>query len=69
MPRAASRLDCRSLSERIGLPIDVRLTDADTRDLRRAARELARGGVGYYAKSDFVHLDTALVVTWKRLFR
>ena len=47
-----------------GRAIDVRLTDADTRDLRRAARELARGGVGYYAKSDFVHLDTGRVRWW-----
>ncbi len=47
-----------------GEAIDVRLTDADTRDLRRAARELARGGVGYYAKSDFVHLDTSRVRWW-----
>ncbi len=47
-----------------GRAIDVRLTDADTRDLRRAARELARSGVGYYAKSDFVHLDTGRVRWW-----
>ena len=47
-----------------GKAIDVRLTDADTRDLGRAARELARGGVGYYAKSDFVHLDTGRVRWW-----
>jgi uncharacterized protein YcbK (DUF882 family) len=47
-----------------GRAIDVRLTDADTRDLRRAARELARGGVGYYSRSNFVHLDTGRVRWW-----
>lgn len=47
-----------------GRAIDVRLTDVDTRTLRRAAREIARGGVGYYAKSDFVHLDTGRVRWW-----
>ena len=47
-----------------GRAIDVRLTGVDTRTLRRAARELARGGVGYYAKSDFVHLDTGRVRWW-----
>ena len=47
-----------------GRAIDVRLTGVNTRELRRAARELARGGVGYYAKSDFVHLDTGRVRWW-----
>lgn len=28
------------------------------------ALELARGGVGYYPKSDFVHLDTGRVRRW-----
>ena len=28
------------------------------------ALALQRGGVGYYAKSDFVHLDTGRVRTW-----
>jgi uncharacterized protein YcbK (DUF882 family) len=47
-----------------GRAIDVRLTDVVTRTILRAARELARGGVGYYAKSDFVHLDTGRVRWW-----
>lgn len=47
-----------------GKAIDVRLTDAATRDLRQVALDLARGGVGYYAKSDFVHLDTGRVRWW-----
>jgi len=48
----------------LGKAIDVRLTDVDTRDLRRAGLDLARGGVGYYSKSDFVHLDTGRVRHW-----
>jgi uncharacterized protein YcbK (DUF882 family) len=47
-----------------GKAVDVRLTDSDTRDLRRAAKELARGGVGYYSRSNFVHLDTGRVRWW-----
>lgn len=47
-----------------GKAIDVRLTDADTRNLRQVGLELARGGVGYYSKSDFVHLDTGRVRRW-----
>lgn len=47
-----------------GKAIDLRVTDIDTRDLRDAAIELKRGGVGYYAASDFVHMDVGRVRTW-----
>ena len=40
-----------------GKAIDVRLADTRTRHLRDVARELGAGGVGYYASSNFVHLD------------
>lgn len=48
----------------VGRAIDVRLTDVATADLRKTGLELARGGVGYYPKSDFVHLDTGRVRSW-----
>lgn len=48
----------------LGDAIDVRLTDVPTRHMRRAAVSLRLGGVGYYPKSDFVHLDTGRVRTW-----
>jgi uncharacterized protein YcbK (DUF882 family) len=44
--------------------IDVRLTGIRTNHLRRAALDLGRGGVGYYQKSDFIHLDTGVVRYW-----
>ena len=47
-----------------GLAIDVRLTGVDTEKLRDAALDLARGGVGYYRDSNFVHLDTGRVRRW-----
>ena len=47
-----------------GQAIDVRLTGAQTSNLRRAAIAIRRGGVGYYPGSDFVHLDTGRVRTW-----
>jgi uncharacterized protein YcbK (DUF882 family) len=47
-----------------GRAIDVRLTGIETKSLRDAAVALRRGGVGYYAKSDFVHLDTGRFRTW-----
>jgi uncharacterized protein YcbK (DUF882 family) len=47
-----------------GMAIDVRLSGVRTAALRDAALELGRGGVGYYADSDFVHLDTGRVRRW-----
>ncbi len=47
-----------------GQAIDIRLTDLRTRELRDVARSLKAGGVGYYAKSDFVHIDTGKVRHW-----
>jgi len=47
-----------------GRAIDVRLADVSTAALRDAARELGRGGVGYYRRSDFVHVDTGRVRAW-----
>jgi uncharacterized protein YcbK (DUF882 family) len=50
----------------LGKAIDVRLRGFSTRRLGEYARSLARGGVGYYAGSDFVHLDTGRVRFWQR---
>jgi uncharacterized protein YcbK (DUF882 family) len=47
-----------------GQAIDVRFPDLPTRHIRDAALKLARGGVGYYQRSDFVHLDTGTVRRW-----
>jgi uncharacterized protein YcbK (DUF882 family) len=48
----------------LGKAIDVRLTGYSTRQLGEHARSLARGGVGFYASSDFVHVDTGPVRSW-----
>jgi len=47
-----------------GRAIDVRLTDVDGPQLRDAALELARGGVGHYPGPGFVHVDTGRVRRW-----
>jgi uncharacterized protein YcbK (DUF882 family) len=47
-----------------GRAVDVRLTSAATADLRDAAIALRSGGVGYYATSNFVHVDTGAFRTW-----
>lgn len=48
-----------------GKAIDVRLRGVATDRVRQIALDLARGGVGYYPKSDFVHLDTGRVRSWR----
>lgn len=48
----------------VGNAIDVRLRGLDTALLRDTARELKLGGVGYYAESDFVHIDTGRPRYW-----
>lgn len=47
-----------------GRAIDVRLAGIKTKELGRIALHLKQGGVGYYAKSDFVHLDTGRIRSW-----
>lgn len=47
-----------------GRAIDVRLSDLDVSRLHKAALALKRGGVGYYGKSRFVHLDTGRIRSW-----
>ena len=48
----------------LGQAIDVRLPGFDTAQLQKAAISLKGGGVGYYASSDFVHLDVGRVRHW-----
>jgi uncharacterized protein YcbK (DUF882 family) len=44
--------------------IDIRMPGVGSSSLRDAALALHRGGVGYYAKSDFVHVDVGRVRRW-----
>jgi uncharacterized protein YcbK (DUF882 family) len=44
--------------------IDIRIPGVDTLALRNAALALGRGGVGYYPRSEFLHVDTGRVRTW-----
>jgi len=44
--------------------IDIRLPGKDLKMLHRAAMSLKGGGVGYYADSQFVHMDTGRVRYW-----
>jgi uncharacterized protein YcbK (DUF882 family) len=47
-----------------GQALDIRLPGQSTRGLRNRAISLKAGGVGYYPKSSFVHVDTGNVRSW-----
>lgn len=47
-----------------GKAADIRIPGYDTRRLRNACMKLKAGGVGYYRKSDFVHVDIGQVRHW-----
>ncbi len=47
-----------------GKAIDIRLPGCQLSDLRKAAIACQRGGVGYYPKSNFIHVDTGRVRQW-----
>lgn len=48
----------------LGTAIDLRLRGLELDVLRDSAKSLKLGGVGYYAKSNFVHVDTGRVRYW-----
>lgn len=47
-----------------GRAMDVRLRNCTCAKLRDLALAAKQGGVGFYEKSDFVHLDTGSFRTW-----
>lgn len=47
-----------------GRAIDIRLPGMPLATLHRAALGMQAGGVGFYARSNFVHLDTGRVRRW-----
>ncbi len=47
-----------------GKAIDIRLPGYSLATIRRVALDLKRGGVGYYPRPDFVHIDVGKVRYW-----
>jgi len=47
-----------------GQAIDIRIPGVSLRDLHRAALSLKSGGVGYYGRSNFIHIDVGPVRRW-----
>lgn len=47
-----------------GMAIDINVTDKKLKLVRETAMAMQRGGVGYYPKSGFVHVDIGRVRYW-----
>lgn len=47
-----------------GQAVDLRIPDYSARKIRNIAKSLNAGGVGYYPRSNFVHVDTGEPRTW-----
>jgi uncharacterized protein YcbK (DUF882 family) len=48
----------------VGQAIDIRVPGVPLKHLRKTAEVLRAGGVGYYPKSDFVHVDVGRIRYW-----
>jgi len=48
----------------VGKAVDIRAPGRPLSALRKVALDLKRGGVGYYPKSDFIHVDVGRVRYW-----
>jgi uncharacterized protein YcbK (DUF882 family) len=47
-----------------GRAIDIRVEGVSSKTIRNTALTMAQGGVGYYPRNNFVHLDTGKYRTW-----
>lgn len=64
MLRSASGGVARNSLHMVGQAIDLRLENYSTKKLRDVAIDLRAGGVGYYPRSNFVHIDSGKVRHW-----
>ena len=64
MLREASGGVAKNSLHMTGQAIDLRLPGFQTKQIKALAISLKAGGVGYYPKSDFVHMDSGDVRTW-----
>jgi len=62
--RSASKGVAKRSLHMQGKAVDIRLPGCNLKQLRDAAKSLECGGVGYYAKSGFIHVDTGRVRYW-----
>ncbi len=62
--RRKSRRVARKSLHMLGHAADIRIPGVPTKTVRKIAVKLGQGGVGFYPKSDFVHVDIGRVRTW-----
>lgn len=62
--RSRSRAVAKHSLHMKAMAIDIRLPGVDTAELRDTALTLHRGGVGYYQREDFIHVDVGRVRRW-----
>jgi len=48
-----------------GMAADIRTPGVSTNTVRKLAQKMKVGGVGYYPRAGFIHLDTGPVRTWR----
>lgn len=60
----SSRNVARRSMHLVGKAVDVRLPGQSLRTLRKAAVAQKSGGVGFYPKSNFIHLDVGRIRYW-----
>lgn len=64
MLRRSSKAVAKNSYHMKGQAADIRVPGSSTSKVRNTARALRIGGVGYYPRSGFVHVDTGDVRTW-----
>jgi uncharacterized protein YcbK (DUF882 family) len=62
--RSRSRAVAKHSLHMQAMAIDIRVPGVNTAALRDAALSMGRGGVGYYAREQFVHVDVGRVRRW-----
>jgi uncharacterized protein YcbK (DUF882 family) len=62
--RTQSRAVAKNSLHMYGKAVDLHLPGRKLSQVRRAALDLGAGGVGYYPRSGFVHLDSGPVRSW-----
>ncbi len=65
MLRKTSRLVAKHSYHMRGQAVDIHLPGCSNRRLRKIALSLRCGGVGYYPRRSFVHVDTGPVRSWR----
>jgi uncharacterized protein YcbK (DUF882 family) len=64
MLRASGSGVAKKSMHMLGQAIDIRVKGVELTHVRDTAIGLKTGGVGYYSKSQFVHLDIGAVRSW-----